>query len=106
MRSSILLPHAGITRWRRRVVFLPGRSEQFGEYGLEGIGPDLIALESGMEAVGIHHAGEEPAIFVRELVIDVDEADLPAVAQFRDVLVDLVDRRHNGDVVVARKDRR
>ena len=51
-----------------------------------------------MQAGGIHHAVEELAVFICELVVDIEEANLFTVCELRNVLVDLVDRRHNCDV--------
>ena len=98
---------AGIAGRRRRVVLLRGRAEQLGEDGLQGIRPDLVALERGMQLVAIvHHAVEQLAIPIRQFVVDVQIPDPLAVGKFGQIVVDLVDRRHHRHVVVAREDAR
>lgn len=66
---------------RRSVIFFRGRAEEFGEDGLQRIGPDLVALEGGMQFVRIHHAVEEFAVAIREFVVDVEEADFIAIGE-------------------------
>ena len=56
-------------------------AEELGEDRLQGVGPHLIALEGRVQLVGVHHAVEELAVLVRELVVDVEEADAGAVGE-------------------------
>src|SRR5215471_17952385 len=71
--SEIASPNgAGISCWRWRVILLCGRTEQFGEDGLQRIRPYLVALGRWMKfIVRVHHAFEELAVRVRQLVIDI-----------------------------------
>src|SRR6266436_2951438 len=68
---------AGITCWWRSVVGFRGKPEYFREDRLQGIGPDLIRFERRMKLVGIHHAGKQSALLVRELVVNIEAPDFP-----------------------------
>ena len=48
LETMASLRKARIALGRRRVIFFRGRTEQFGEDGLQRIGPNLVALERGM----------------------------------------------------------
>ena len=54
----------------------------------------------------VHHAVEQPAVLVGQLVVDVQVANVRPSARRARFGVDLIDLRHHGHVVVARKDRR
>jgi len=81
-----------------------GRAEQFREDGLQSVGPHLISLDRGMKIVAVHHAFEELAVFVGQLVIDVEVSDFLPVRKLRKVRIDFVDSSNDRDVVVAGKD--
>src|SRR5713101_6480557 len=79
-------------------------SEYFREYRLQGVGPDLIALEAGMQFVD-GHALEQSAVFIGKFVVDVEEANGLPVGKLGDVVVDAIDRGDHRHAVVARKNR-
>src|SRR5215469_1433603 len=68
-------------RWWRVILFC-GRTEQFGEDRLQCIRPHLIALGRWMKfIIRIHHAIEELAVSVCQLVIDIQIADSFAIGE-------------------------
>src|SRR6266576_2501775 len=96
----------GVTRRGRSVVALLWTPEYFREDRLQGIRPDLIPSECRMKLVGIHHAGKQPAILVRELVVNIEVPDFSAISHPRNVAIDLVDCWNDSHAVIARKNRR
>src|ERR1035437_3696103 len=76
-------PGARIARGRWRMVLLARRTEQLGEDRLQPICPDLVAHDRGMKFVaGIHHAFQQHACPIRQLVIDVEIPNFLAVGKF------------------------
>ena len=65
-------------------------TEQFGEDWLQTVRPYLVALNRWMQLVArVHHAVEQFAVLVRELVVYIQVANVFPVGKFRDILVDL-----------------
>jgi hypothetical protein len=103
--SARAFANGGIAGRRRGLVDRCGRSKDFREDRLQTVGPDLIAPDRRMQPVH-RHSVEEPAVGIRQLVVDVEVAHLPAIGERRDVPIDLIDLWYDGEAVVAGKDRR
>ena len=79
-------------------------SEYFREYRLQGVGPDLIAPNAGVQLVD-SHALEQGAVFIGKFVVDVEEANRLAVGKLSDAVVNPIDRGDHRDAIVARENR-
>src|SRR5437763_1625082 len=60
-----------------------GRSQRFLEYRFQRIRPNLVSLEGRVQFVGVHHALEQFASRVRQLVVDADAAHAGHLRQIR-----------------------
>jgi len=86
------------------MVLGSGRPEQFAEDRPQSIGPDLVCPNGWMEPVRVHHAVKETAARIGELIVDAQKSHAVAVGQLFEIAVDLVDDRHEVQVVVAGED--
>ena len=79
---------ARIAGRRRRVIGRGRRTEQLREDRLQRVGPDLIALQRRVQLVARSSCRRTASVRVGELVVDVQEADLLAVGELREIGVD------------------
>ncbi len=79
----------GVAGGRGSVVNCGWGSEQFGQKGAKRICPHLITSNHGMEFVGwVQHSVVKLSLAVGKLVVDVEIANLLAIGELRQVVVD------------------
>ena len=87
-------------RWAEALVRPGGGPEQLGEDGLQSRRPGVIALLFQMQPIA-RDPGQQVALVIRQLVVDVDKADRRPVGKRREPHVDRPDGRGERGVLGA-----
>ena len=77
------------------MIFFRRWPQQFTEDRSQRVGPYLIPFHIQMQSVPIRHTVEQLAVFVSQLVVDVQVPNLCPVGELCDVIVDAVDDGHH-----------
>src|SRR5207237_5574604 len=82
-------------------------AEQLLKDRLQRVCPYLVPLNRGVQLVPfVQYPNKSLTLRIRKTIVDRQEANAPAIRDLGELLVDSVDGRHHGHVVVSREDRR
>ena len=98
---SRLFLEAGVAGCRWSFVPFSGWAEDFREDGFQGIGPYLVGFDSRMQFISVHHSFEQMAFRIREFRVDVEVANGFAIGDMGEVLVDLINKGNDCEVIVS-----
>src|SRR5438093_12272104 len=88
---------ARIAGWRGREICRARWAEQLTKDRLQRVCPDLVPRNRGMQLVPfVQYAIEQLPLRIRQTIVDRQEANARAVREPGELLVESVDRRHDG----------